>query len=44
VAPYYSLTEKGESLAPVFDAIESWAEEWLDDDETAPEAVDSLTT
>jgi DNA-binding HxlR family transcriptional regulator len=44
VATYYSLTEKGESLAPVFDAIESWAEEWLDDDETAPEAVDSLTT
>jgi DNA-binding HxlR family transcriptional regulator len=44
VATYDSLTEKGESLAPVFDAIESWAEEWLDDDETAPEAVDSLTT
>jgi len=29
VATYYSLTEKGASLAPVFDAIECWAEEWL---------------
>jgi DNA-binding HxlR family transcriptional regulator len=29
VATYYRLTEKGESLCPVFDAIETWAEEWL---------------
>ncbi|MFB6156730.1 MAG: winged helix-turn-helix transcriptional regulator [Haloferacaceae archaeon] len=29
VATYYSLTRKGESLCPVFDAIEAWAEEWL---------------
>ena len=29
VATYYSLTEKGASLAPVFDAIECWAEDWL---------------
>lgn len=29
VATYYSLTEKGESLCPVFDEIECWAEEWL---------------
>ena len=29
VATYYSLTPKGRSLHPVFDAIESWAEEWL---------------
>jgi DNA-binding HxlR family transcriptional regulator len=29
VATYYSLTEKGASLAPVFDAIERWADEWL---------------
>jgi DNA-binding HxlR family transcriptional regulator len=29
VATYYSLTEKGTSLAPVFDAIECWADEWL---------------
>lgn len=33
VATFYSLTEKGESLAPVFEAIECWAEEWLTDDE-----------
>ena len=32
VATYYSLTEKGVSLCPVFDAIEAWAEEWMDDD------------
>jgi DNA-binding HxlR family transcriptional regulator len=29
VATYYSLTAKGASLAPVFDAIERWADEWL---------------
>jgi DNA-binding HxlR family transcriptional regulator len=29
VATYYSLTEKGHSLCPVFDAIESWADDWL---------------
>jgi len=29
VATYYSLTEKGASLCPVFDEIESWADEWL---------------
>ena len=29
VATYYSLTEKGRSLAPVFDAIEGWANDWL---------------
>jgi DNA-binding HxlR family transcriptional regulator len=41
VATYYSLTEKGGSLAPVFEAIESWADEWLDGEDTA-ETVDSL--
>ncbi|GAB7093558.1 helix-turn-helix domain-containing protein [Halolamina litorea] len=30
VATYYSLTSKGESLAPVFDEIESWANEWVE--------------
>ncbi len=30
VATYYSLTPKGSSLCPVFDAIESWADEWVD--------------
>lgn len=29
VATYYSLTSKGRSLNPVFDAIESWADDWL---------------
>ncbi|XVH31093.1 winged helix-turn-helix transcriptional regulator [Haloferacaceae archaeon DSL9] len=29
VATYYSLTEKGRSLCPVFDEIERWADEWL---------------
>lgn len=29
VATYYSLTDKGESLQPVFEEIESWAYEWL---------------
>ncbi|MWV64936.1 transcriptional regulator [Halorubrum sp. JWXQ-INN 858] len=29
VATYYSLTAKGESLAPVFEEIGSWANEWL---------------
>ncbi len=30
VATYYSLTEKGQSLCPVFDEIEAWADSWLD--------------
>lgn len=30
VATYYSLTAKGESLCPVFDALEAWGDEWLD--------------
>ena len=30
VATYYSLTEKGQSLCPVFDAIEAWAAEWME--------------
>ncbi|MFC4407806.1 winged helix-turn-helix transcriptional regulator [Haloarchaeobius iranensis] len=29
IASYYSLTEKGASLCPVFDEIESWAADWL---------------
>jgi DNA-binding HxlR family transcriptional regulator len=29
VATYYSLTAKGESLAPVFEEIDDWAHEWL---------------
>jgi DNA-binding HxlR family transcriptional regulator len=34
VATYYSLTAKGESLCPVFDAIETWADDWLGSEET----------
>ena len=30
VATYYSLTEKGRSLCPVFDEIEAWADSWID--------------
>ncbi len=30
VATYYSLTEKGRSLCPVFDEIEAWADDWLE--------------
>ena len=29
VATYYSLSSKGQSLCPVFDEIERWANEWL---------------
>ena len=29
VATYYSLTDKGESLCPVFDEISAWSAEWL---------------
>lgn len=29
VATYYSLTEKGASLCPVFDAIEQWGKQWI---------------
>ena len=32
IATYYSLTDKGESLAPVFDEIECWAGDWLEGD------------
>ena len=30
IATYYSLTEKGRSLCPVFDAVEEWAAEWIE--------------
>ncbi|SDK06077.1 DNA-binding transcriptional regulator, HxlR family [Halovenus aranensis] len=29
IATYYSLTEKGQALCPVFSELESWSEEWL---------------
>ena len=37
VATYYSLTDRGESLCPVFDAINDWADEWLGEDATGEE-------
>ncbi|MFB6135826.1 MAG: winged helix-turn-helix transcriptional regulator [Halobacteriaceae archaeon] len=30
IAVYYSLSESGEALAPVFEDVEAWAEEWLE--------------
>jgi len=30
VATYYSLTEKGEALGPVFDELDAWAREHVD--------------
>ncbi|WP_435102171.1 winged helix-turn-helix transcriptional regulator [Halarchaeum sp. P4] len=30
IATYYQLTDRGRALAPVFDAIETWADEHLD--------------
>jgi DNA-binding HxlR family transcriptional regulator len=30
IATYYSLTEKSRELCPVFEELESWADDWLD--------------
>lgn len=30
IATYYSLTEQGEALCPVFTELESWADEWIE--------------
>lgn len=30
VASYYSLTEKGQALCPVFDALDEWGSEWIE--------------
>ncbi|GAB3026530.1 winged helix-turn-helix transcriptional regulator [Natronobiforma cellulositropha] len=32
IATYYSLTDKGESLAPIFGEIECWAGDWLEEE------------
>ena len=37
VATYYSLTEKGRALCPVFEEIEAWAAEWQDAGGDEPE-------
>ncbi|MFC5970406.1 winged helix-turn-helix transcriptional regulator [Halomarina salina] len=39
VATYYSLTEKGCSLRPVFEEIECWANDWLDESVVDPETT-----
>lgn len=31
IAGYYGVTERGESLRPVFENLEQWADEWLHD-------------
>lgn len=43
VATYYSLTNKGNSLCPVFDALEKWGEEWFDD-ATDAGPIETLTS
>ncbi|ACV12979.1 transcriptional regulator, HxlR family [Halorhabdus utahensis DSM 12940] len=30
IATYYSLTDRGQALCPVFDELEAWADEWID--------------
>ncbi|MFC4990543.1 winged helix-turn-helix transcriptional regulator [Saliphagus infecundisoli] len=30
VASYYTLTEKGSALCPVFDVLDEWGEDWLE--------------
>ena len=35
VATYYSLTEKGTALEPVFDELDAWAREYVDPTEYA---------
>jgi DNA-binding HxlR family transcriptional regulator len=29
IATYYSLTEKGQALCPVFEELANWADDWL---------------
>lgn len=36
IAVYYSLSEKGEALEPVFDELDDWAREWVDDVASEP--------
>ena len=38
----YTLTEKGQALGPILDAIETWSHDWIPLDEASPEtAVDA---
>ncbi|MGB9955556.1 winged helix-turn-helix transcriptional regulator [Haloferax prahovense] len=36
VETHYSLTEKGEALGPVFDAIDEWSTEWVGETDDEP--------
>jgi len=38
VATFYSLTDSGTALYPVFEEIEAWADDWLEGDLKNPEA------
>ncbi|WP_227357251.1 winged helix-turn-helix transcriptional regulator [Haladaptatus salinisoli] len=29
VASYYTLTEKGDALCPVFESLDAWGEDWI---------------
>ena len=40
IATYYRLTERGEALAPVFEAYEEWATEWTAVEPPAPTVSD----
>lgn len=40
IATYYSLTEAGRHLCPVFQELEAWADEWLPETAEAPSADD----
>ncbi|WP_248904427.1 winged helix-turn-helix transcriptional regulator [Halocatena marina] len=40
VATYYSLTEKGMSLCPVFEEVERWGQKWIGDSDAPDEAPD----
>lgn len=36
VETHYSLTQKGEALEPVFDAIDQWSTEWIAETDEGP--------
>lgn len=40
VATYYSLTEKGMSLCPVFEEVERWGQQWIGASSGASESSD----
>lgn len=35
IATYYSLTEKGDALCPIFGELEAWSDEWLSSEASA---------